>query len=112
MLNKRVTLLYPVRRRGETGEATAFRKGDTVWAAVDWSRGTRALSMGTVEAYDTIMVRLRWRADVDRWWRLLYDGRFFVIESCNKDMRANTIQVTASEIPAFGLVEEGRKANG
>ncbi|MCD8207052.1 MAG: phage head closure protein [Bacteroidales bacterium] len=105
MLSKRVTLIHPKQVEGLTGMGTGFYKGPVVWAAVDWSRGTRALRQGEVEVYDTVMVRMRYRKDITRFTRLLYDKRFFVITTFNADVRANTIQITAQEIAKFDYDE-------
>ena len=101
MINKRVTILT----RGAAQDtdygrvAGAWTRGATLWAAVDWSRGAKAMREGAMEAYDTIMVRCRWREDLTRESRLLYAGDVYEIESFHADKTANTIQLTAHELP-------------
>lgn len=99
-LDKRVTIL----NRGEAVDgdfgrtAGAFAEGATIWASVTWSKGVKSLREGAFDAYDYIMVRCRWRSDLSRESRLLYDGVTFQIDSYHRDYTDNTIQITAHEL--------------
>lgn len=100
ILNKRVTIL----RRSEGTDGVFGREGGgytplrTVWAAVDFSRGLKAMREGALDAYDSIMVRLRFAADITRECRLEYDGRTWNIDSFHADEHRNQIQITATEL--------------
>lgn len=104
IMNKRVGIL--TRDADATGQfgrnsgGVSYSLAATVWAAVDWSRGMRAMREGAVEAYEVIMVRMRYNCIVNRDSRLQWDGRTFQILSLNSDLRENTIQITAQEIVA------------
>lgn len=99
-LDKRVSIL----NRGASVDgafgrvAGEYVEGATIWASVDWSRGVKSLREGAYDAYDVVMVRCRWRCDLTRESRLLYDGRTWQIDSFHADERANTIQITATEL--------------
>lgn len=101
MMDRRVTIL--ARKESEEGRfgrgsgGTEWVEVATVWAAVDWSRGVKAMREGALDAYDVVMVRTRWRADLTRENRLKIDGKTYMIESLNADRRANKIQITAHE---------------
>ena len=52
---------------------------------------------GALDAYDTVMVRTRWRDDLTRNSCLGIDGVVYQIQSYHADYQANTIQITAIE---------------
>ena len=103
MMNRRVTVLQrKADTQGAFGRNSGGRKYEqagTVWAAVDFSRGTKAMREGAMDAYDRIMVRCRYTNILTRECLLLWDGKVFQIESFNADRYANTIQITAAEMP-------------
>lgn len=107
MMNERVTVLLPVRQNGTVGARVAYRKGRTLWAAVTWSKGVRALRNGEVTAYDTVMVRTRWTHEITKQCRLLHDGKFYVIDSLNASRRENTVQITATEVGGHEVLVDG-----
>ena len=99
LLKHRVTIMNKVMpTQGEFGETTRFEPAATVWAQVTWSKGVKALRDGALDAYDTIMVRMRYNAIVTRDSRLLINGVTYQIQSLHADHRANTLQITATEI--------------
>ena len=69
------------------------------WAAADFSRGTKALREGAMDAYDTLMFRLRYTDQIDRWCLIQLDGKWYSIQSFHPDKQANQIQITAQEMP-------------
>lgn len=99
MLDKRVTVMKPTGCQiGEYGrKRDGWEEVVTVWASVDWTRGVKAMREGALDAYDVVMVRMRWHREVNRSCRLVIDGRTYVIQSFNDDRRRNTIQLTAQE---------------
>ena len=67
------------------------------WCKHDFNRGTKALREGDFDAYDTVMFRMDYDADIDRWCLLQFEGRWFEIQSFNASQRENKIQITAIE---------------
>jgi SPP1 family predicted phage head-tail adaptor len=70
----------------------------SVWADVTWSRGVKAMREGALDAYDSVMVRMRWHNDITRDCRLEHDGKVYEIESLNSSKQRNEVQITAHEI--------------
>ena len=68
------------------------------WAAEDFNRGTKSLREGAIDAYDTVMFRMRYHADIDRWCLIQYQGRWYQIQSFNANYQDNQIQITAMEL--------------
>lgn len=102
-MNKRVTI---ARRATSQTAAKATDTGGvkyeilcTVWAAETWNKGAKAMQEGAMDAYDTVMFRMRYRSDVDRWCLIQYHGRWYQIQSLNSDYQENQLQITAIEMP-------------
>ena len=97
LLRHRVTILNKQVASG-FGETTSYQPAACVWADVTWSKGTKALREGALDAYDTVLIRMRWNDIVTRDSRLQCDGVMYQIQSLHADRQANTIQITATEI--------------
>ena len=102
MLNKRITI---AKRYSQTVAARATDTGSvkyevlgTFWASETWSKGVKALHEGALDAYDTVMFRMRYRSDVDRWCLIQYHGKWYQIQSLNGDYQENQLQITATEM--------------
>ena len=99
MLNERVTIILPgTHHDGEFGRETIAGERLERWAAVDWSRGTKALREGAVDAYDTIMVRMRFDERISRDCKVEHDGRTYRIDSLHASRKNATIQMTCTEL--------------
>ena len=99
MLKHRIMILNKVLpTQADFGETTQYEVKSCVWAQVTWSKGVKALREGALDAYDTIMVRMRYNTVVSRDSRLLYDGVTYQIQSLHRDYQDNTIQITATEV--------------
>ena len=101
MLNKRITIATRAEDQGNTFGKSAqpkYRILGTYWAAETFSRGAKALHEGALDAYDTVMFRLRWNGNIDRWCLIQYLGKWYQIMSCNEDKQGNQIQITAQEM--------------
>ena len=102
MLNKRITIAQRVAQQmGDFGMASAgleYQILGTFWAAEDFNRGTKALREGAVDAYDTVMFRMRYNAQIDRWCLIKYNDVWYQIDSFNASYQDNTIQITAREM--------------
>lgn len=96
-LNHRVL----VRNKKESegfGGTTGYEDAGFVWANVAWSKGVKALHEGALDAYDTVLIRMRWNTLVRRDSQLVYEGITYQIMSFHADRQDNTIQITAQEI--------------
>ena len=101
MMNKRVTV---AKRAADTQESFGksgqpkYESLGTFWAAEDFNRGVKSLREGAYDAYDTVMFRMRYNAQIDRWCLLQYQGKWYQIQSFNESYQENTIQITAIEM--------------
>lgn len=101
MLNKRVTI---ARRADDTTDSFGksgqpkYELLGTFWAAEDFNRGTKSLREGAFDAYDTVMFRMRYNKDIDRWCLIQYRNKWYQIQSFNEDYQNNQIQITAIEL--------------
>lgn len=88
--NKQVTASF--------GDTTGYQVVGTVWANVAFSKGVKALHEGALDAYDTVVIRMRYNEIVERDSHLVYDGKEYQIQSFHRDYMQNIIQITATEI--------------
>lgn len=101
MLNKRITI---ARRKDDAAES--FGKAGkpkyeilgTFWASETFNKGVKSLREGAFDAYDTVMFRMRYYKDIDRWCLIQYNGKWYQIQSFNADYQENQIQITAIEL--------------
>ena len=102
MMNKRITIATRVKQEmGDFGMGSAgleYLILGTFWAAEDFNRGTKALREGAVDAYDTVMFRMRYNAQIDRWCLIKYHDVWYQIDSFNASYQDNSIQITAREM--------------
>lgn len=102
MMNKRVKVAKRYEEQnptfGGSSSVTKYTVLGTFWAAEDFNRGTKALREGAVDAYDTVMFRMRYHEGIDRWCLLKYQNRWYQIQSFNADYQQNQIQITAIEM--------------
>ena len=102
MMNKRVKVAKRYEEQNPTfGGSTSVTKYTvlgTFWAAEDFNRGVKSLREGAYDAYDTVMFRMRYNAEIDRWCLLKFHGKWYQITSFNEDYQDNQIQMTAVEL--------------
>lgn len=101
MLNKRITIAKRADDTTETFGKSGQPKYEllgTFWAAEDFNRGTKSLREGAFDAYDTVMFRMRFQKEVDRWCLIQYRDKWYQIQSFNEDYQNNQIQITAIEL--------------
>lgn len=107
IMNRRVAIMTrstsDIGSFGRNSAGQSYAYAATVWAAVDFNRGTKAMREGAYDGYDRVMFRMRWNPTVDRSSMLVWDGRTYQIESFNADRYQNTIQITAVEAPGKDL---------
>lgn len=100
MMNKRITVFNrDEAQEGKFGRISGgFLPVATIWAAVDFTHGIKAMREGALDAYDTVMIRCRWNDKLNRNSRIEYGNKIYQIQSFNADKQANTIQITAMEL--------------
>lgn len=101
ILDKRVQIVTrtaaQVGTYGLDSSGICFTSLGSVWANVTWTKGVKAMREGALDAYDTIMIRMRYNSAIDRDCLVKYDGKWYEIQSCNRDRQANTIQLVCME---------------
>lgn len=98
-LRDRITLWNPTRKDSEYGAGyIKYTPMAKVWANVSFVKGQRALRNGEIDVYQTVMVRLDCHAMLTKRTRIEYDGRFWIIDSFNRDLGKNECQLTMFEI--------------
>lgn len=101
MMNKRVTIAKRVANQqesfGKNGSPKYEILGDR-WAAEDFNKGVKSMREGALDAYDTVMFRMAYDQQIDRWCLIKYHGKWYQIQSCNEDYQTNKIQITAIEL--------------
>ena len=97
ILKYRVTILNKQVAAG-FGDTTSYQPAATVWADITWNKGVKALREGALDAYDTVMIRMRYNEIVTRESRLQHNGITYQIQSLHADHQENIIQITATEI--------------
>jgi SPP1 family predicted phage head-tail adaptor len=102
MMNKRVKVAKRVDSEGGSfGRSSGGQKYTMLgefWAAESFNKGVKSMREGAVDAYDTVMFRMRYHAEIDRWCLVQYHGRWYQIQSFNEDYQTNEIQITAIEM--------------
>ena len=96
-LHNRVTIWNKVVSTG-FGDTTSWQDVGTVWANVTFSRGVKSLREGALDAYDTVIIRMRYNKTVNRDSLLVHDGTTYQITSFHRDFQENIIQITAVEM--------------
>lgn len=107
IMNKRVKIAKRVDSEGGSfGRSSGGQKYEWVnkkddhgfWAAESFNKGVKSMREGAVDAYDTVMFRMRYNAEIDRWCLVQYHSRWYQIQSFNEDYQTNEIQITAIEM--------------
>lgn len=109
-LHQRVTIRNKAVSVG-FGETTSYQNVATVWANIGFSKGMKALHEGALDAYDTVIIRMRWNNIISRDSHLVHDGREYQIQSFHRNYEENIVQITAQEI-VQGAPKYSPSANG
>ena len=100
-MNKRVAVLNPATvTQGKFGRQSAgrgYKFDGKFWAAVDFNKGMKSMREGALDAYDTLMVRMRWNNKVTVRSMIVWNGRTFAVRSFNDDRKTNQIQLLIRE---------------
>lgn len=97
-IHQRVTIRNKVLDGVGFGDTTQYKDVVTVWANVAFSKGAKALHEGALDAYDTVIIRMRWNSIVSRDSHIVHDGKEYQITSFHRDYHENIVQITAAEI--------------
>ena len=103
MRNHRVTILNKVQpSERQFGEKTGYRRDGSLWSSYEFSKGTRALREGALDAYDSVIFRMNFSANVTitRESLIECDGKVYQVQSLNSDRRENKIIIRATEMTA------------
>jgi len=72
-----------------------------VWGSVKWDKGMHNMMEGALEAYDVVMIRMRWSdgksRNLDKDCRLTAEGKTYQILQLQDDRRENIVQIIAQE---------------
>ena len=71
----------------------------TFHANVAWAKGVKPLREGAVDAYDTVMVRMRYRSTIDHDCLILHHGKVYAIQTLHGDYQTNELQMTCQQQP-------------
>ena len=103
MLNRRVAIMKRATETQDFGKDRGYVYAGTVWAGVDYSRGSKSLREGALDAYDRLIIRMRWNRIIDPFCMVVYNGRTYQIESFNDDDHDNQIQLVVVSVPGKDL---------
>lgn len=101
MRNHRVAILNKVQpSERQFGEKTGYRLDGSLWSSYEFSKGTRALREGALDAYDSVIFRMNFSANVTitRESLIECDGKVYQVQSLNSDKRENKIIIRATEM--------------
>ena len=101
MRNHRVTILNKVQpSERQFGEKTGYRRDGSLWSSYEFSKGTRELREGALDAYDSVIFRMNFSANVTitRESLIECDGKVYQVQSLNSDKRENKIIIRATEM--------------
>ena len=101
MRNHRVTILNKVQpSERQFGEKTGYRRDGSLWSSYEFSKGTRALREGALDAYDSVIFRMNFSANatITRESLIECNGKVYQVQSLNSDKRENKIIIRATEM--------------
>jgi phage gp45-like len=82
------------------GEKTGYRRDGSLWSSYEFTKGTKALREGSLDAYDSVIFRMNFSANVTitRESLIEMEGKIYQIQSLNSDKIDNKIVVRATEM--------------
>ena len=101
MRNHRVAILNKVSPKEKAfGEKTAYKRDGSLWSSYEFSKGTKALREGALDAYDSVIFRMNFSANVTITRESLIEcqGKIYQVQSLNEDHMENKIIVRATEM--------------
>lgn len=103
MRNHRVTILNKVAPAEKAfGEKTGYQIAGKMWADYKFDKGTKALREGSLDAYDSVLFRMNFSANVaykiTRESLIKMKNKIYQIQSLNDDEQENKIVIRATEM--------------
>jgi len=101
MRNHRVTILNKVSPSEKAfGEKTGYKRDGSLWSSYEFSKGTKALRDGALDAYDSVIFRMNFSANVTITRESLIEcqGKIYQVQSLNEDHMENKIIIRATEM--------------
>ena len=101
MRNHRVTILNKVSPSEKAfGEKTGYKRDGSLWSSYEFSKGTKALREGALDAYDSVIFRMNFSANVSITRESLIEmhDKIYQIQSLNEDHQENKIIIRATEM--------------
>lgn len=101
MRNHRVTILNKVSPSEKAfGEKTGYKRDGSLWSSYEFSKGTKALREGALDAYDSVIFRMNFSANVTITRESLIEcqGKIYQVQSLNEDHMENKIIIRATEM--------------
>lgn len=103
MRNHRVTILNKVTpSENAFGENTSYARSGSLNSSYEFNKGARALREGALDAYDSVIFRMNFSANVaktiTRDSLVEMHGKIYQIQSLNADYHDNKIIIRATEM--------------
>ena len=116
MRNHRVTILNKVAPTEKAfGEKTGYQREGSLWSSYEFTKGTKALREGALDAYDSVVFRLNFSANVTITRESLIEmhGKIYQIQSLNSDYHDNKIIIRATEMTTqVSIIPEPYSSSG
>ena len=80
------------------GAKAEYEQVACVHAELKFNKGVKSLREGALDAYDTMLIRMRWNNIVTRDCLLECEGVRYQIQSLHADRHDNIVQITATEM--------------
>lgn len=112
MRNHRVTILNKVAPTEKAfGEKTGYQRDGSLWSSYEFSKGTRALREGALDAYDSVIFRMNFSANITITRESLIEmhNKIYQIQSLNEDYHDNKIIIRATEMTTQVNIMDYRK---
>jgi SPP1 family predicted phage head-tail adaptor len=98
-LTERVTIMQPVKVRGEYGEdVVTYEKEAEVWANVVFNRGAEAITAGEMYLGKMVTITMRNNKTITERCRLMWDGKEYRIESMNRKKIEGSVTIVAEYV--------------
>lgn len=90
-MDKRIALLKPLVEKDDYGgQSTVFIKADTVWAMLLFTNYSEQQAQGTPMNRSQLRFKIRTRFDVDRGWRVKFDGKEYIVDVADNTFKDST----------------------
>ena len=112
MRNHRVTILNKVAPTEKAfGEKTGYQRDGSLWSSYEFTKGTKALREGALDAYDSVVFRMNFSANITITRESLIEmhNKIYQIQSLNEDCHDNKIIIRATEMTTQVNIMDYRK---